>query len=424
MNVFIFTLGTRGDVQPYVALARGLMKAGHRAVACASARFASFIREHGIEPSDFNDDFMDLVDSPEGQAAMGLTGNPVTFVRTMRALMKKSAAVQRSMMVDGWKAARAAKPDLIVFHPKAYGGAHFAEKLGVPSVLALAMPVMVPTGEFPAFGFPSWPLGRRYNRQTYRLLRLFMRRTFARYVREWRLENGLSSEGAGRDILLRPDGRPVPVLHAYSRHVAPAPEDWPASAVVTGYWFLERSTAWSPPADLSAFLDGGEPPVYAGFGSMSDGKAEVRTRLVVEAIERAGVRGIIALGWGGMAMERVPPFIHCVRDVPHDWLLPRVAAVVHHGGAGTTAAGLRAGRPSVICPFLGDQPFWGRCVAERGLGPSPIPQKRLTAANLAAAIGQATGDPSIRKASGEMAEKLAVEDGIGKAVRFLESLAR
>lgn len=422
--MFIFTLGTRGDVQPYLALATGLRDAGHQPTICTSNRFGPFVREHGLHFSDFNDEFMALLESHEGKSAMEASANPWARFQNMRQLMKKAAGLQRTVMFDGWNAVRAFGPDVIVFHPKAYGGAHFAEKLGIPSVMALAMPVMVPTGEFPVLGFPLLPLGRAYNRATYQFMLLLMRRMFARPINEWRAAHGLTSQARGRNIHCDPSGAPLPVLHGYSRQVGPVPADWPAAAVVTGYWFLDRKPQWQPPPSLTEFLQAGTPPVYVGFGSMSGNRAKERTEIVIEALARVKVRGVIASGWGGLSETAASAAIHFMQDIPHDWLFPRMAAVVHHGGAGTTAAGLRAGRPTVICPFIFDQPFWGRCLHERGLSPPPIPQKRLTVEKLAAAIQHAVTDKKMEERCRAVAAQIAAEDGIGRAVKFLESIVR
>jgi sterol 3beta-glucosyltransferase len=220
-------------------------------------------------------------------------------------------------------------------------------------------------------------------------------------------------------------GEPVPVLHGYSEHVLPRPADWPDGALVTGYWFLESDATWQPPDRLRDFLAAGDPPVYVGFGSMAGADPRRLARVVAEATRRAHVRGLLAIGWGGLDAGDLPDSVLAIDEAPHDWLFPRVAAAVHHGGAGTTAAALRAGRPSVICPFIGDQPFWGRRVRALGAGSDPIPQKRLTAENLAAAIREVTTNPAIGRRSRELGERIRGEDGVANAVSALRSaLAR
>ncbi|WP_234031311.1 glycosyltransferase [Mycetocola zhujimingii] len=181
------------------------------------------------------------------------------------------------------------------------------------------------------------------------------------------------------DYLTMRGGDRAPVLYPFSRHVVPVPSDYPATAHVTGYWFRETTSTWEPPRDLLGFLQAGRPIVYVGFGSMGFGaKAEERGRIVLHALREAGVRAVLATGWGSLAAQSADDVF--VDDVPHNWLFPRVDAVVHHGGSGTTAAGLRAGKPTLICPVLGDQPFWGRRVDELGVGPLPLPLPLRSAA--------------------------------------------
>ena len=185
------------------------------------------------------------------------------------------------------------------------------------------------------------------------------------------------------DYLHDSDGRPVPILYAYSPTVVPVPPDYPAHAHVTGYWFLDDQRSPQPPTGLLDFIRSGPPPIYVGFGSMGFGRnATERGRAVVQAVTNAGLRAVVATGWGGLRVETPSERVYVVDKVPHDWLFPRMAAVVHHGGSGTTAAGLRAGRPTLICPVVGDQGFWGERVRALGLGPAPLPVRRLAVDDL------------------------------------------
>jgi sterol 3beta-glucosyltransferase len=212
----------------------------------------------------------------------------------------------------------------------------------------------------------------------------------------------------------------VPVLYAYSPTVVARPNDWPERFVVTGYWFLERPLNWQPPPALSDFLADGPPPVYIGFGSMSSNRPHKLADVAIDALKMAGQRGILARGWGGLAFDGInQPLtddIFVVDDAPHDWLFPQMAAVVHHGGSGTTAAGLRAGVPSVLIPFSGDQPFWGQRVAALGAGPAAIPYKKLSVRRLATAIETATGSETMRCRVAALGKRIQAENGVADAV--------
>lgn len=238
-------------------------------------------------------------------------------------------------------------------------------------------------------------------------------------INDFRREIGLGRVGRLADLLRNPDGSPVHVLYPYSQHVVPVPDDYPASAHVTGYWFLDDGD-WEPPAELADFLAAGEPPVYVGFGSMGFGRgADERRAAVLAALRVHGLRGVVATGWGGIASgEAGTDDVLVIEGAPHDWLFESVAAVVHHGGAGSTAAGLRAGRPTLVVPFLGDQPFWGARVHAIGAGPTPLPAARLPG-GLADRLGNLVHTDSYAARAAEIGAAIRAEDGLGAGVRAL-----
>jgi sterol 3beta-glucosyltransferase len=303
------------------------------------------------------------------------------------------------------------------------GSYHIAEKLGIPQVLALPLPT-TPTRDYPYPFFAGMHLGGKFNRFTYRLMALASA-MWAGTTNDFRVKTlGLPPLSRLADLLKGPDGKLIPVLYPYSSHLVPVPKDFPAHVHVTGYWFLDQAQNWSPPADLVRFLEAGAAPVYVGFGSMGGSQPEKRARIVLAALAKAGQRGILARGWGGLQAADLPQDMIMIDAAPHDWLFPRMAVVVHHGGAGTTAAGLRAGKPSIICPFLGDQPFWGWAVHKAGVGPKPFPQRKLTADRLADAITLAVGDQPMQRRAASLGEKIRTEDGVARAVAIIhEALA-
>jgi UDP:flavonoid glycosyltransferase YjiC (YdhE family) len=209
------------------------------------------------------------------------------------------------------------------------------------------------------------------------------------------------------------------VLYGFSHAVIPPAADWGANVHVTGYWFLDRSESWTPPPALADFLAAGPPPVYLGFGSMSTQKPRETADLVLAALSKAGQRGIILSGWGGMTASDLPGTVFPLASAPFTWLFPRMAAVAHHGGAGTTAQGLRAGVPSIVIPFFGDQPFWGARVRALGAGPAPIPRKKLTVERLAEAIEQAVSDQGMRAKAAAIGAKIRAEDGVACAAQIV-----
>ncbi|HSL45414.1 MAG TPA: glycosyltransferase, partial [Anaerolineales bacterium] len=212
----------------------------------------------------------------------------------------------------------------------------------------------------------------------------------------------------------------TPLLGAYSPMVIPHPSDWSDQVHITGYWFQKDLSEWYPSDELHSFLEKGEPPVYVGFGSMGGRNPEGFAAIVLEALVKSGQRGLLLTGWGGMNVMRVPDNVFVLNSAPHSWLFPRMAAVVHHGGAGTTAEGLRAGVPTVIVPFIVDQRFWGERIKALGVGPDPIPAKKLTADQLAAAIRVAITDSKMRVWATALGKTIRAEDGVGNAVKIVQ----
>ncbi|MFN8372991.1 MAG: glycosyltransferase [Anaerolineae bacterium] len=371
MKIVVMTVGTRGDVQPYVALARGLQRAGHEVLLASASNFASFVQAAGVPFYAMRADYYELINSDEGKAV--LKGNPLKLMQTMKQTV---FPLMRNLIDDSWNAAQGA--DAIVFHPKIIGAAHIGEKLGIPVFPAATVPLTA-TRAFPAPGIPN--MGPLFNKLSYSLVAKAAS-FFDGMIKDWRVQTlGLPAKSQVIDgYQLRTP--PAPLLYCYSPHLLPAPADWDASSNhVTGYWTLPDQSNWQPPREFEAFLSAGQPPVYVGFGSMVADNPRKVTETVIAAINKAGVRGVIATGWGGMQSSDMPDNVYLLKEAPHDWLFPRMAAVVHHGGAGTVAAGAARGKPTVVCPFIADQPFWGR--SHRAAGTRP----EIRAAE--AAIGRA-----------------------------------
>ncbi|MEV3986762.1 glycosyltransferase [Nonomuraea sp. NPDC049758] len=419
MKVLILTHGTRGDVQPYAALALALDRAGHQAVLAAPSAMASLAEPHGIAYAPLHDGPNTLTDDPDIRQAVetnyrGLRGKKVALqvMRRSKPLMAEVFASMTEVAEQG--------ADLVVHAPSMPGG-HVAERLGVPAVLAALQPVWVPTAAFRNPMLPL-PLPNALNRASYLPIKLMLR-SFAGITDDLRGRLDLPRRRGRHDILRRPDGRPATVLHGFSRHLLPRELDYPAWVHTTGFWFLPAPPNWTPSPDLAAFLAGGPPPVYVGFGSMAGTDPQRLGRIVTEAVRMAGVRAVLASGWGGIQADDLPADVHLLDQAPHDWLLPRMAAVVHHGGSGTTAAALLAGRPQVICPFVADQPFWAARAHAARVAVPPQPQRRLTADALAVAIRLAATDPRMATAAQDLGKRIRAENGLDRAVTILESLS-
>lgn len=414
MRVLLYTFGTRGDVQPYVALARALTDRGHSAAICTAEGFRALIESADVDYLRMNNDMLQLV-----QDAMPQMSGPRDSYKIFRAM----GPAQRSALHDQWTAAQLYEPSIIVFHPKALGGYHIAEKLAVPAVLSLPLPFFTPTREFPIPFIGRWPLGGWANRLSYQFQR-FTALAYGGMLNDFRAELGLPPIRRSDTMLRDRTGRPLPVLYAFSRHVRPVPADYPAHAHVTGYWFMDSPDTWTPPPELRRFLADGPPPVYVGFGSMGfGGGADRRYAAIIDAVRRVGSRAIISSGWNTTAaIDPGGDDVLVIESAPHDWLFPQMSAVIHHGGSGTTGAGLRAGRPTLVCPVLGDQPFWAHQVHMLGAGPEPLPWRQLTAEKLEPRLRRLITDTRFSKVAHDLSRRLSAEDGPRTAATILESI--
>ncbi len=412
MRLTILAYGTRGDVQPYVALGLGLRAAGHSVRLAAPRSFEPFIRAHGLEFAPIAGDPVEISRTLVDRGA----GSPLRIIAAIVGLMRRLAV---PVMLDVQAVCRDADAILYSFH-MAVPGHTIARLRGIPDFFAHVFPLCVPTSAFPSVIFPNLPLGGAYNRLTHVLMDQIIWQTHRLFQRSL----GRSHPDLPPRLYWPFGERATPVLFGFSPLVVPPPADWGEHVHVSGYWFLDGQRGWSPPADLVKFLDAGPPPVYVGFGSMVTRNAARLTRIVAEALRQSGQRGVLLGWWGavgeGDALPRPSGDDLCViESAPHDWLFPRTAAVVHHGGAGTTAAGLRAGIPSILLPFTNEQPFWARRVQRLGVGPPPIPIRRLSSDRLAEAIHAAVTDRAMRERAAEVGAKIRAEDGVGRAVQIV-----
>jgi UDP:flavonoid glycosyltransferase YjiC (YdhE family) len=416
MRITICTFGSRGDTQPYVALAMGLQQAGHHATLVASRDLAEWIRSYGINVHPLRFSLQEFMQKPEQRDA--LKGR--NAVRILRGFRSGFETYLAGVMEDCWRAAQEA--EFLVLSSIVGLGVDIASQRDIPMAVVSLQPLFPPTRAFPMFMLPfRFSLGGGYNYLTYTL---YMRAGWlfvGGLLNHWRTTClGLPPWHSMREMIDTLGDYGTPWLYGYSPQVLPKPPDWADNLHVTGYWFLDAQPNWQPPAELLRFLESGPPPVYVGFGSMSDKDPERLTRLVLRALELTGQRGVLLTGWGAVARLPTSASVFYADDVPHSWLFPRMAAVVHHGGAGTTAAGLRAGVPSLITPFLLDQYAWADRVVKSGVGLRLADSKRLTAEKLAQAIHTTVTDSALRARAADLGARIRAENGVARAVEIIE----
>ena len=419
MKITITSHGTRGDVQPYLALAVGLQQAGHQVTLATSYNYTDWIQGYGVQTHPTRFSIQEYMQQPEIQAILK-SRNIIRQFRIFRQIMRQGVEA----MDEVWAAIQNA--DFVIQSPTSCGALEAAQKYGLPAALAYPVP-FAPTRAFPSFflGLLRFSLGGGYNRLTHSVMHTML----------WKSMSGPMSNALRKRLDLAPyrsfahqgaEARHlgIPSLYGFSEQVLPKPADWDERQHITGYWFLPAPNDWQPPTDLLEFLDKGPPPVYLGYGSINLGDSENKTRLILRALELTGQRGVVLTGWGGLTHLSAPPNIFFVDNVPHDWLFPRMAAVVHHGGAGTTGAAFRAGMPNIITPIGGDQYAWAERVVQLGVGPQALGIKRLTAEKLVQAIDTAINDSALRARAAALGERIRAENGIAKAVAVIERQAQ
>ncbi len=418
-RITILALGSRGDVQPFVALALALRERGHTVRIAAPDDYADLIEAHGFAHHTLGGLIRAQMDMGRVAAMLDGAGNPLRFAAdTLPQILPLISRLVR----DAWAAGQDADA-LVVSTLGMYPGLSVAEKRGAPLVVAHFHPLAETSAEqhvnFPAW--PQWlPLRGRYNRLTHflfahglwQLLRTPLNRA-RREVLGLPPVGPLALARRVRDLLAQP-------IYGYSRLLAPLPPGAPAELPVTGCWFLPHSPRWQPDDRLRQFLAAGPPPVYIGFGSNLTGRTpDELTALFVGALQKLGRRGLLYAGWGDFGAIPLPPTVLRIEDAPHDWLFERVAAVVHHGGAGVTAAAVAAGVPSVAMPFLGDQFYWAQQLHRLGCGPPPLDRRHLTVDGLARTIDTMTADAFYRQAASRLGAQLRAEDGANRAAEWI-----
>ena len=410
MKIAIFTYGSRGDFEPFLALAIGLQKAAHTVILAAPYRFSDFAAQYQVP-------FVPLAGDPEEVSKMinDAGGNVFGVVKSIRDFVfSVTAEVSRASF------AAAEGADLLVHSFLFTIGMHsWAREHDIPDISIQAFPVFAPTRAFPNVAFAQVPPGP------------------LSYLTHW-LADQIMWFGGNSGYKPAQDSHPdisypsrlywpfsdsrerqrTPLLFAYSPSVLPRPVEWGVDVHVPGYFFLEDDF-YQPPEALTRFMEVGSPPICVTFGSMINRDAKKIHKIVTESMTYSHNRAIFLTGWGEWKIEEPRENILYMQSVPFAWLLPRCKAVIHHGGAGTTAAGLRAGIPNIVIPHTADQPFWGGRVHALGAGPVPIPIKKLSNSRLMQVLNEIE-KPGLIKAAQSIGQLIRSEQGLETAIRLIE----
>ncbi|WP_022958035.1 glycosyltransferase [Spongiibacter tropicus] len=411
MNICIFSIGTQGDVRPFVALGVGLQAKGHRVCIATGKSCEALVRDSGLDYAPLTADFLEVMARDPEVLQRGL--NPLALLKTARRELKAMSADWPEQAMSAARGASLLMGNGMV----AALASALAERFDIPMVETHLQPVS-PCPDIPPMMLPppQRPRPGVINQGLYHACR----------VLTWQMM--APAYAAVREQLKLPPlpwygpfyRRKLPhrVLYGFSPSLIPPSPHWPENVKVAGNWFLDEGERWQPPLALSEFLAAGPKPVYVGFGSMLGGDAQRLSDIWRQALRNTGQRGIFATGWGGLtAVDDAQIF--CLSAAPHDWLFPRVAAAVHHGGAGTTAAAAKAGVPSVVMPFFGDQPFWAWRLASLGAAPAAVTRKTLSVDSATEALRYALTAPCQDKAA-ELGQRIRAEDGVDEAIAQLQ----
>ena len=411
MRISMVAIGSTGDVRPYVLLGKELKKRGHEVTIVCFDMTEKMVTEAGLNFAPLAGSVKDIF-----MAVMTPGTNGFTFLPKFKNALLDDLPQFLHTLEEGCKDAEAII--CTFFGSVVYS---IAEKHNIPCIQTHYF-LMDYNDMFPITTAPGLKMGKAWNKVSYKMGYALINTLEWHYLSDWRSEEGMKS----KKISMSPDyyinGHKIPVLYAISPLLVPRAPEWDEHIHMTGFWTDPEPCEYEPEPSLVRFLEEGEKPVYIGFGSMVSSDMGQTLDIVLKAVAASGVRAIIGRGWGGGALDAAlsNPNVYVADYIPHDWLFSRVSAVVHHGGAGTTAAGVLACKPTLVVPFGGDQPFWGQRIYDLGIGPKPIKRENLTVEKLADALIKLTHTPRFNVAVSEIGERMKYENGTLWAADIVE----
>ncbi|MFB9905105.1 glycosyltransferase [Allokutzneria oryzae] len=411
MGILIYAPGSRGDIAPFTGLGTRLREAGYEVAVATYEAFGDLVRDAGLEFRGIPGDPRGIGATAEGQRWQEGGGGPRGTLLMMKAFRSHLTELSEGIIEVGARGA-----DLVLANSMAvFTAYHVAEALRVP-LFATPLQPWMPTADFPPDMLVSRSIGAWGNQTVGRISLLMGEQLMRKGVLAGRKRLGLPKSGLGA-LTTSVIRRELPVINGYSPVVVPKPSDWTAEENGVGFWWPVSRPDWQPSTELADFLAAGPPPVYIGFGSREFSDRDRLNDLVANAVKLAGVRAVVQTGWAGL--DVTSDDVLTIGEAPHEWLFPRMAAVVHHCGAGTTGAGLRAGVPAVGVPAITDQPFWAKQLERIGASPGWVPFGELSAERLAELIRRA---PEHTERTRELSELVRAEDGAGEVVRRVTRL--
>jgi sterol 3beta-glucosyltransferase len=413
MKIALLTYGSQGDVEPFIALAEGLLQAGHQVKLAAPEIFSNILDNNKIEFVSLPGNPRMMVDNLVDRAGK----NPLLMVKTMSEYVYPLAA-------DVFQKARnSCKHADLIIHSflMTSTGFEVAREIGAADLSVQTFPVFTTTGKFPTPAFPDLPYGPAYNRFTHQLISWIFWTGSQWIYKRVQKQNPSLPDLTGWPFSPKNPNR-TPILYALSPRVVPHPSDWPDDVCITGYWIRKTDPHWQPDPELLKFLESGPPPIAVVFGSTSSSMMKEIQEKIAQTLASLDQRGLFVGADPGL-VKTMPDMLY-TGYVPYQWLFGRSSAVIHHGGAGTTARAFISGVPQIILPFTSDQPFWAQRVKQLGVGPGPLPPKRFQHQQLARAVNSVIQDQKIRAKAAVLGREISKENGINRALECIENYGK
>lgn len=422
MKITIIAIGSRGDIVPHVALGQGLIKAGHTVRLATHQAFKELVCRYSIPFFPIDDEAKEFFQVKGGEQILDQGTDPSRFSQQIALRIAEATPLYMQRSIE---ACREADLIIVAFASILIGHA-IAEKYQKKLVISMLQPMLLSTTAFPEPNSRwllqgSLPFRKTLNQRSHSKTQQAFGQMFLPAANEAR-QSLLNLSPLPDTFYTNLPGVAELILCGYSSLLIPRPTDWSEKLSVTGYWTLKHEETWQPESELVDFLHVGSKPIYIGFGSMSSYHPTETIEIVEEALRKIKQRGIMLVDPGVYSQQKSSEWLYFMTETAHDWLFPRMKAVVHHGGAGTTSASLHAGVPTIVFPSIADQWFWGHHVARIGAGPRPINRKQLTADKLAERLDAALHNLEMRQRAREIGTRLRSEKGIDEAIKAIEAL--
>jgi len=415
MRITFLTLGSRGDVQPYVALAKELIKNGHEAVVCTGQTFKKFIEENGVGFHKASADLMAILDSEEGKKVFN--GGRYNIFKMLKFAKEVITPVYRSSMDDFLDASKAS--DLIIYHPKALGAVDIAEYLNIPCICMPPVPIMYPIVEFPNFIISANKnFGPFLNKLTYRATSLG-ESSYMKQINDFRSKSLNLPKRKMGELIFKVNGKEIPIIYPISPFLFKEVRSWKDKVFLSGFFFLDVDEA-KIDKELESFLESGKNPIVVSFSSMPLKNPTLFKGKLIKALKETNNRAVVLTGISGMTFENEDNIL-AVEKAPHRIIFKKAKGIIHHGGVGTMSEALLSGAPQLIMPFTTDQPFWAHKLYSKGYSITPLREKNLVTSDLVKALKEMENEKYIKNAK-DIKNIIESESGLSNAVKYIEKI--